>query len=227
MEQKKKLENAQKASRIHRMRKPERIYSETKIINGGNFKMAEFGVERTTKKYKPKKIQNSSVPKSKEYFAGSFPKCAGENPTKSRKMAGMPTNVKIDKIPENVQKSMNTTENPNWAEKPPKYKSTNVSTTVKFRENNLLENILENVDRVRTVLFKPSSAENVEKRSDSIMKNDEGSHQFGSKNKRKRLEETCEESPKMKKFGIGGGVMVSETNFESKTVKTHEGGRGW
>ena len=34
----------------------------------------------------------------------------------------MPTNVKIDKIPENVQQSMNTTENINWAEKPPKYK---------------------------------------------------------------------------------------------------------
>ena len=28
----------------------------------------------------------------------------------------------------------------------------------------------------------------------------------------------------MEKYGIGGGVMVSETNFESKTVKTHEGG---
>ena len=36
----------------------------------------------------------------------------------------------------------------------------------------MLENILENVDRVRTVLFKPSSAENVEKKSDSIMKNE-------------------------------------------------------
>ena len=46
---------------------------------------------------------NSSVPNSKENFAGSFPKCAGENPTKSRKMAGMPTNVKIDKIPEIYQ----------------------------------------------------------------------------------------------------------------------------
>ena len=61
-------------------------------------------------------MENSSVPKSKENRKGSFPKCAGENPTKSRKLAGMPTNVKIDKIPENVQKSMNTTKNINWAE---------------------------------------------------------------------------------------------------------------
>ena len=48
-------------------------------------------------------MENSSVPKRKENRKGSFPKCAGENPTKSRKMAGMPTNVKIDKIPEIYQ----------------------------------------------------------------------------------------------------------------------------
>ena len=90
----------------------------------------------------------------------------------------MPTNVKIDKIPENVQKSMNTTKNTNWAEKPPKYKSTNVSTSknVKFGKDNLLENRVENVsnvdvDRVRTVMFKPSFGKSVEEaRSDSVMK---------------------------------------------------------
>ena len=134
----------------------------------------------------------------------------------------MPTNVKIDKIPENVQRSMNTTKNTNWAEKPSKYKSTNVSTStnVKFGKNNLLENRLENVknvDRVRTVMFKPSFGESVEEaRSDSVMKKEAGSHQIGSKNKRKRLEETCEESPRLKKFGNGGGggVLVSEANLE-------------
>ena len=59
----------------------------------------------------------------------------------------MPTNVKIDKIPENVQRYMNTTKYTNWAEKLSKYKSTNVSTStnVKFGKNNLLENRLENV----------------------------------------------------------------------------------
>ena len=87
----------------------------------------------------------------------------------------------------------------------------------------MLENILENVDRVRTVLFKPLSAENVEKRSDSIIKNEKEAISLKARI-RKRLEETCEENPKMEKYGIGGGVMVSETNFESKTVKTHEGG---
>ena len=47
-------------------------------------KYAEFGVKRTPKKPKPKNIRNSSIPKSKESFAGSFSKCDGENPTKSR-----------------------------------------------------------------------------------------------------------------------------------------------
>ena len=56
-------------------------------------------------------------------------------------MAGMPTNVKLSKKPENVQNSMNPTENTKWAEMPPKHKSTNVSTTVKFRENHLLEKL--------------------------------------------------------------------------------------
>ena len=83
-------------------------------------------------------FKKSSVLKSKGNSAGSFPKCAGERPTKSRKLAGMPTNVKIDKITENLQKSMNSTENTNWADKLPKYKITNVSTTVKFRENHLI-----------------------------------------------------------------------------------------
>ena len=126
----------------------------------------------------------------------------------------MPTNVKIDKIPENVQKSMNTTKNTNWAEKPPKYKSTNVSTSknVKFGIDKLLENRVENVsnfdvDRFRTVTFKPSFGKSVEEaRSDPIMKKESGSHQIGNKNqKRKRLEENFEDSPRMKKFGNGGG----------------------
>ena len=108
----------------------------------------------------------------------------------------MPTNVKLSKKPENVQNSMNPTENTKRAEMPPKHKSTNVSTTVKFRENNLLENILENVDRSRTVLFKPLSAENVEKRSDSIIKNEKEAISLKARI-RKRLEETCEENPKI------------------------------
>ena len=85
----------------------------------------------------------------------------------------MPTNVNLSKKPENVQNSMTPTENTNWAEMPPKYESNNVSTNIKFREN-----------------------------------------QIGSMNKRKRLEEICEEKPSRKKFGIGGGVLVRESNFE-------------
>ena len=39
VEQNKRLENAQKFTRMNRMRKAKRIYSETKIINGGNLKL--------------------------------------------------------------------------------------------------------------------------------------------------------------------------------------------
>ena len=77
------------------MRKPVKVYNETRIINGGKFqifKCAEFGDERTTRKLTNKKY---SVPKSKKAPAGSFPKCTRENPTKSRNMVGMPTNVKL------------------------------------------------------------------------------------------------------------------------------------
>ena len=73
VEPNKRLENAQKSSKIHRRRKTDLIFSETKIINGGKFKIqkcAEFGVERTPKKNKPKvnKIENSSVPKNKDAY---------------------------------------------------------------------------------------------------------------------------------------------------------------
>ena len=63
-----------------------------KLLMWENFKCAELEDERTTRKLTNKK---SSVPKSKNVLAGSFPKCTRENPTKSRKMAGMPTNVNL------------------------------------------------------------------------------------------------------------------------------------
>ena len=89
-----------------------------KLLMGENFKCAELEDERTTRKLTNKK---SSVPKSKKVPVGSFPKCTRENST----------NVKLSKNPENVQSSMTPTENTKWAEMPPKYKSTNVSTNVK------------------------------------------------------------------------------------------------
>ena len=82
------MENAQKRTRILRMRTPEKVYNETKIINGGKFqifKCAEFEDKRTTRKLTNKK---SSVPKSKKNPAGSLPKCRRENPTKLRKWRG-------------------------------------------------------------------------------------------------------------------------------------------
>ena len=54
-EQKNNLENAQKLTRINRMRKAEKTFTETKLINGGKFnilKCAEFGVERSSRKRK-------------------------------------------------------------------------------------------------------------------------------------------------------------------------------
>ena len=58
---------------------------------------------------------------------------------------------------------------------PPKYKSTNVSTNVKFREKNLLENF-ENVDSVRKVMFKKVTVETMETGSNSERNIDDGSH---------------------------------------------------
>ena len=86
----------------------------------------------------------------------------------------MPTNVKLREKPENVQSSMTPTENTKWSQMPPKYKSTNVSTNVKFRENHLLEN----VDSVRKVMFKKVTVETMETGSNSVRNIDDGSHQI-------------------------------------------------
>ena len=139
----------------------------------------------------------------------------------------MPTNVKIDKIPENVKKSMNPTKNTNLAEKPPKYKSTNVSTSkvVKFEKINLLENRVENVgnvdfDLVRNVVVKPSFGKTVveEARGSPIEKKEAGSHQIEVRNqKRKRLEESFEDSTRKKV------TVVNETIFQSKLARLVRG----
>ena len=57
---------------------------------------------------------------------------------------------------------------------PPKYKSPNVSTNVKFRENHLLEN----VDNVRKVMFKKVTVETMETGSNSVRNIDDGSPQI-------------------------------------------------
>ena len=86
MEQNKRLENAQKLTRMNRTRKAERIYSETEIINGEKFKIvkcAEFGIERTTKKR-----TNSSAPKSKNIPAGRIPNSTKINAAKPSRWWG-------------------------------------------------------------------------------------------------------------------------------------------
>ena len=53
---------------------------------------------------KEKSVKMTSVPKRINDRKGSFPKCAGEQPTKPKNLAGMPTNIKIENMPENVGK---------------------------------------------------------------------------------------------------------------------------
>ena len=66
----------------------------------------------------------------------------------------------------------------------------------------------------------------MEKVSNPVRNIDDRNHQIVSIKKRKRFEEICEEKPSRKKFGIGSGVLVIESNLESKTAKTHEAGWG-
>ena len=53
---------------------------------------------------KEKRVKRTSVPKRKNDRKGSFPKCAGEKPKKTKKLVGMPINVKIENMPENEGK---------------------------------------------------------------------------------------------------------------------------
>ena len=53
---------------------------------------------------KEKRVKRTSEPKRKNDRKGSFPKCAGEQPKNPKKLAGMPTNVKIENMPENEGK---------------------------------------------------------------------------------------------------------------------------
>ena len=133
---------------------------------------------------KENRLEKTSVPKSKNDRTGSFPKCAGEQPSKPVKLAGMPTNVKLEKMPENIQKSLNLT------------KDTNVSTSkiVKFEKINLLENrvdIVGNVEVVvvRNVVVKPSFGKNPveEARSSPVEKKEAGSHQVEIEVRREKI----------------------------------------
>ena len=217
----KRLENAQKLTRMNRKRKPERIFSETKIINGGKFKIvkcAEFGIERTSRKVSGNSLEKTCVPKSKNNRTESFPKCAGEQPTKPVKLAGMPTNVKLEKMPENVQKSLNPTKDTKLAERPPKYKNTNVGTSkvVKFEKINLLENRVDIVGNVEVVVVrnnvvKPSFGriQVEEARSSPVEKKEAGSHHVEIEvrsQKRKRLEEILKTALARKSSGMGGSI---------------------
>ena len=68
-------------------------------------------------------------------------------------------------------------------------------------------------------MFKPSFGKIVEERYNHEREAD--SHQIGNKNtKRKRLEENCKESPRMKKLGngVGGGGYWSVRLIWSKKL---------
>ena len=145
----------------------------------------------------------------------------------------MPTNVKIENMPENVQNPLNPTKNTKLAEKPSKYKNTNVSTSkvVKFEKINLLKNRLDIVGNVKVVVVENSVVKSPfgkiqvgEARSSPVEKKEAGSHQVeieARSQKRKRLEENFEDSPSKKKFGNGG---VNVKIFEHKSDKSRAGG---
>ena len=168
-----------------------------------NNKCADFGVERTTRKHK-----KSSVPKSTNLPTETGPIRTKDHPTKSMKLAGMPTNNKLCKKPENVRSTMTYESNRKHQVGGYVYKlqnmqetrrstkqSTNVVKNVKFGKNYLLEN----VSYTRTVKFEKEIVETKETRSGLVRNVEEESHQNRSQNRRKRLEGCCEDKPSNRK----------------------------
>ena len=88
--------------------KEEKIEREAKCAGEQPTKPKKIGrdaYECQNRKYAWKwRVKRASEPKRKNDRKGSFPKCAGEQPKNQNKLAGMPTNVKIENIPENEGK---------------------------------------------------------------------------------------------------------------------------
>ena len=97
----KNLEENQLNSRKNRKRGPERVFKETKLINGGKFqivKCAEFGIERSTKQIR----KSSGGGGNTANF--NFKKPTNERiPSTKVEMAGKPTNVKLERMPQSTK----------------------------------------------------------------------------------------------------------------------------
>ena len=134
------------------------------------------------------------------------------------------SNVKKENMPENVQNPLNPTKNTKLAEKPSKYKNTNVSRSKvgKFEQIKLLKTRLEIVGDVKVVVVENSVVKSPigkvqvrEVRSSPVEKREAGSHQVEIKarsQKRKRLEKNFEDSPS--KYILNGTKIINGGKFQ-------------
>ena len=194
----KNLEANQLRSRKNIKRGPEKIFKETKLINGGKFqiiKCAEFGIERSTKKFG---IFGKSLGVGKDTTNLNLGRPTNEITTSTKvEMAGKPSNEK----PERMHQSTKSDSLDDYSTKP-------------FR--NTVENIveLENVDFVLT------DNSNLSWKRLEVLKNDPekiGSHQKHKKEgqssgKSKRKRKSLEASPQSpKKFRKGVTICALKT----------------
>ena len=134
------------------------------------------------------------------------------------------SNIKKENMPENVQNPLNPTKNTKLAEKPSKYKNTNVSRSKvgKFEQIKLLKTRLEIVGDVKVVVVENSVVKSPigkvqvgEVRSSPVEKREAGSHQVEIKarsQKKKRLEKNFEDSPS--KYILNGTKIINGGKFQ-------------
>ena len=201
----KNLEKNQLNSRKNRKRGPERVFKETKLINGGKFqivKCAEFGIERSTKQIR----KSSGGGGNTANF--NFKKPTNERiPSAMVKMAGKPTSVKLERMPQST-------------------KSDSLDVFSTKPSKNIVENSVE-VESVDFVLVDKSTLSlenNVEEMGSHHKKKSSGK----AKRKRTSLEGSQENAVKSpKKLGKGGKLEnLCPNNLNCASSTTEGGGRG-
>ena len=195
----KNLEANQLRSRKNRKRGPEKIFKETKLINGGKFqiiKCAEFGIERSTKKFG---IFGKSSGVGGDTTNFNLGRPTNEITTSTKvEMAGKPTNVK----PERVHQST-------------KSDSLDVFSTKPFR--NTVENIVEveNVDFLLTdnsvlSLKRLDGLENDVRKIGSHQNHKKEDQSSGKAKRKRKCLEASPQSPKKLRKGGGGQFVPSK-----------------
>ena len=183
-------------SRKNRKREPEKVFSETKLINGGRFqiiKCAEFGIERSTKSRKGLKRGEQNTNKDLE------------KPTKNKtstkvEMAGKPTNENAGKRPESTKSD-----------------SLDVTVRIQCRNNVQVEPVeFLLVDEEKLSLSKLYEASGSHQKIE-----DKGSMK---KRKRRSLEECLEVKTKSpKKLRKGGDLNNFCPKIENSAISSNEG----